>query len=110
MKTNLKTWSPFQSPQLREICAHLTDAEQNEVSRRAGLYGLWAAFTFALPTSIAIFLHNRVILVLAAVLIIAHIACISVRQNMRRRYLCSAAWAREQGITPDRLSLFSFRG
>jgi hypothetical protein len=109
MKTNWKTWSPFQSPEVREICAHMTDAEYWEASSRGGFYGLWTAATFAIPVSFIVGERSQWLMVVAAVLIVIHIACIPIWQKMHRRFLCSTAWAREHGITPDRLRMFAFR-
>lgn len=109
MKANWKTWSPFQSPAVREICAHMTDGERRKVSSRGGFYGLWVAGTFAMPLSFAIVERSLLFIVIAAVLAAIHIACIPIWQKMQRRFLCSTAWARERGITPDRLRMFAFR-
>lgn len=109
MKANWKTWAPFQSPEVREICAHMTDTEKAEVSRRGGLYGLWVAATFGGPLPFAIVYGHPALIAIAAVLIVVHIACIPVWQKMQRQFLCSTAWARAHGITPDRLRMFAFR-
>src|SRR5262249_4813049 len=109
MKANWKTWSPFQSHEVRDICAHMTEAEKAEASRRGGLYGFWVAATFALPLSFAIAERSLLFIVIAAVLITIHIACIPLWQRMQRQFLSSTAWAREHDISADRLKMFSFR-
>ncbi len=103
-----KTWAPFQSPDVRQICAHMTEAEKREASRRGAFYGLWVAATFAIPVSLAVVAPNPTLLVIAAVLIVIHIACLPLWFRRQRRYFCSTAWAREQGFTPERLKLLSF--
>ena len=82
MKANWKTWSPFQSPEVREICAHMTDREKGEVSHRGAFYGFWVAATFAGPLSFAIVEHNLFSIVIAAVLVSIHLACIPIWQEM----------------------------
>jgi hypothetical protein len=109
MRTDWKTWSPFQSPEVRDICAHMTDAEKAELSRRSGFYGAWCAATVGIPSSLAIVGRSQWLVVLAAGLVAIHIACVPVWQRMQRRFLCSTAWADEHGITPDRLKMFVFR-
>lgn len=109
MSINWKTWSPFQSPDAREICAHMTDAEEAGTSRRGGWYGLWVAATLALPLSFGIVERSQLLTVIAVVLIVVHIVCVPVWQRMQRNFLCSTAWAREHGFTPQRLRLFAFR-
>jgi hypothetical protein len=109
MKADWKTWSPFQSPEVRDICAHMTDSERDEASRRGGLYGLWVFATFAGPLSFAVVYRHPTLIAVAAVLIVIHIVCIPIWQRMQRHFLCSTLWAREQGYTPERLRMFSFR-
>ena len=109
MSANWLTWSPFQSPEVDEICAHMTAAEQREAARRGGLYGMWVAATSLLiPLGCAFGFGSHILGgASAAGLIILHIACIPVWQKMQMRFLCSTAWAREQGIRPEQFSLFS---
>ena len=110
MSTPWTTWSPFQSPEVREICAHMTDAEHGTASNRAALYGLWVAATVAVPVAIATGDSSPRTLVIAAVLGTLHIACIPVWLKRQKRFLCSTSWARLQGLVPERIRLCSFRG
>ena len=114
MSTNWKTWSPFQSPEVSEICTHMTDAERAEASRRGGLYGLWVFATFAGPLSFAVVFRHPALTAIAVVLIVIHIARIPVWLKMQRRFLSSTAlsstaWASEHGFAAGRLRLFAFR-
>jgi uncharacterized membrane protein len=109
MKTNWKTWSPFQSPEVREICVHMTDAERAQVAERGGGYGFWVVATFALPLAFALTSRSSVAIIIAAVLVSIHIVAIPFWQRRQKQFLCSTAWAREQGYTPERLRLFGFR-
>ncbi len=109
-----KTWSPFQSEKVRQICAHMTSAEKTATTLRGALYGFWTAATFAIPIGIitAQFLfagRNAVVIVGAAILIAIHSACIPLWQQAQRRFLCNTSWAREQGFDPDQLKLFGSR-
>jgi hypothetical protein len=103
MKANWRTWSPFQSPAVREICAHMTEDEKSEASRQSGLYGFWGAGTFALPLGFAIAFPNAAIIGVAVVLVTLHVVCIQFWRKMQRNFLCSTVWAREQGFTPLQL-------
>lgn len=109
MKPDWKTWSPFQSPVVRDICAHMTDAGKSEASRRGGRYGCWVAATFAVPLAFAMVERSLLFVIITVVLVAIHVGCIPVWQRMQRRFLCSTTWAREQGVTPDRLKIFAFR-
>ncbi|MCX6847922.1 MAG: hypothetical protein NTY98_03285 [Verrucomicrobia bacterium] len=110
MKAHWETWSPFQSPEVRDICAHMTDAEIAKASARSGAYGLWSAVTFALPLAVAFTSRSLGVSVCAVVLVAVHLVCIPIWQKKQKRFLCSTDWARERGIKPDRLRMFAFRG
>ncbi|MDP9174214.1 MAG: hypothetical protein M3O30_10160 [Planctomycetota bacterium] len=106
-----QTWSPFQSVRTQEICAHLTAPERAAVTRRASLYGIWVAITFAIPLSSGLLFAintggGHLLLFLAALLVIVHIVCIPIWLRSQRLFFSNTAWAREQGITPQSLSLF----
>src|SRR5436190_24357270 len=107
MSKNWKNWSPFQSPEVREICSHMTMIEWARASRRSGLYGIWVGVTFAIPLSalpfFAIIEKSWAIIVIAAVLLAVHIACLPIWQKRTKRFLYSTAWAREQGLTSEGL-------
>ncbi|HEY1050913.1 MAG TPA: hypothetical protein VGE39_14180 [Prosthecobacter sp.] len=100
------TWAPFQSLMVREICAHMTAAEKSAAAFRGGCYGLWVAATLACPVSLAVSTRSPLLLGFAALLVLTHLLCIPLWLKMQRQFFCSTAWAREQGITPERLSLF----
>ena len=110
MSVSLSSWSPFQSAEVRQICAHMTPAELASVRRRGGLYGLWVAATFAIPLSMAITWPSPVALTVASVLILLHVICIPIWMRRQRRFLASTSWATSQGIKSESLRLFSLRG
>jgi hypothetical protein len=103
------TWSPFQSPEVLEICAHLTDAERNILARRGALNGVWL---FVVPF-IAMFAAIQsgkagfMVLLLGA-LAAFYATFVVITQQRNRAFLCSTDWARKQGMTPEELRLFSF--
>src|SRR5688572_25509164 len=105
----MKTWSPFQSAEVREICTHMTDMERAGASRRAALYGLWVSLTLAGPLALAATTRHPAFIAVASMLILIHITCIPLWLKMQRTFLCSTVWAREHDFTPDRLRLFTFR-
>jgi len=77
--------------------------------RRGGLYGLWVAATFAAPLAHAVVFPHPAIIAIAAVLLVIHIVCSPNWRRKQREFLCSTSWAREQGYTPERLRMFTFR-
>jgi hypothetical protein len=109
-----KTWSPFQSKTVRNICANMTDSEKSAATRRGMLYGVWCAVSIALPLQfIAIgFVTgnlNPTLGVGGALLIVAHIACIPIWLRRQRQFLCNTLWSRENGLEPQGLKLFNWR-
>jgi hypothetical protein len=102
------TWSPLQSPEVGEICSHLTKAEQNHVSVLGLISSAWIVGTcFGIPAFIR---SNsgpgKWIVALVWVVLLA--VSIPMLQRMVRHFLCSTAWARERGFAPGQLRLFSF--
>jgi len=108
MSTRLTTWSPFQSAEVQQICAHMTPGELASAGRRATLYGLWVAATFALPLS-SVMNPRSETATLALGLILLHVACIPIWMRQQRPFIASTSWASEQGIKPEDLRLFSLR-
>jgi len=115
MSVDWRTWSPWQSAEVREICAHMTEAERRKIARDATLYGLWVGATLAMPIQLIVlssfsFKHlGPSLVVIASTLIGLHVACIPQWQTRVRRELCSTAWAKKRGLMPEHLRLFSFR-
>jgi len=102
------TWSPFQSPEVREICAHLTKSERNHISLLGLLSGVWVVATvFGIPVFLRSFPAPGSWIV-AGVWGVLFAVSIPMLQRMGRHFLCSTVWAREQGLLPERLNLFSF--
>ena len=114
MTKRTETWSPFQSPEVAEICAHMTDAEVSAARWRSAFYGLWVAATFVFPVVLvlpAAFLVDvpSIYPIIAAILLFAlHIGAIPIWLKKQKHFLCSSAWAREHDIKPKLLRLFYF--
>ena len=71
--SDTNTWSPFQSDQVKEICAHMTRAEHRAAAKRGALWGVLIGVipaTIALVLGIVVF---RSALVVVAVLLF-HVA------------------------------------
>jgi hypothetical protein len=94
-------WSPFQSARIRELCSHLTSAERSTLIWRSGAYGLWGAFTFAIPASVEWVAATRYghafpvwAYCLVAVPIVIHLMAIPIMRRSQRRFLENTHWAR----------------
>src|SRR5438477_5784446 len=102
------TWSPFQSKQVREICAHMTGTERSRTMARGFGYGLWVFLTVGAIASGA-WWANPALRITAGGLLAIHLCAVPFWQRRVRRLLCSTNWSREQGLTPQHLRLFEFR-
>ena len=109
------TWSPFQSPEVRDICAHLTATEKQHLLARAADYGRETAWRFAIPFSVVAvsFSYSRPVGFILLVPFIIY--CLTVeRQRIRahqqrvREFLASTEFAREHGYRPEVLRMFAF--
>jgi hypothetical protein len=108
MANTSQTWSPFQSPEVREICAHMTDGEVATALQRAKLYGLWVFATFAGPLSSLWMTRQPALLGILIALPVVHVLCIPWWLRSQKQFLCSTAWARDKGYSPEQLRLFPF--
>ena len=100
-----RTWSPFQSPQVREICAHMTEAERREVTLRGTLFGIWNAATFFVPWGIFVFAPKPVNWIFAPIVLLVGLAFYPLWRRITREFLVSTIWARQQGIAPESLPM-----
>lgn len=103
-----RTWSPFQSLDVQQICAHLTKHEKHTARLRSAFYGLWCGVSLSLPVML-IALHPGITMaIVAPVLIFTHFLFIPVWLQSQRKFLASTRWAKEHGIQASRSSLFAF--
>ena len=109
------TWSPFQSPEVREICAHLTPAEHARLVADARQRGTDIAREIVGPFGVSfglLFWSWQVGSVVLAVLGICFAISAFPRVRAMRRQsmelLCETDWARSQGYKPERLRLMTF--
>ncbi len=106
---NWATWSPFASPEVREIVAHMTKTEKRDVATRGALFGIWNAATCFAPVFILFFApapYNNWKLALAVCGV--GFAFYPVWYKMMWELHCSTEWARARGIKPASLRKFSF--
>ncbi len=98
-------WAPFQPPKVREIVAHMSADERRDATRRAVFFGLWNAGTFFVPLFLLWFssLPASMNGIYAGAALALGLSFHPLLRRMEREFLCSTAWAREQGIRPDEL-------
>jgi hypothetical protein len=100
-----QTWAPFQSPEVRNICAHMTTEERAQTVSRGAAYGIWCALTAAIPTAflfVSLTFHGSVpmwLYILAGSMIVVHLILIPVWRRAQMRFLRNTQWARGQGTS-----------
>ena len=109
------TWSPFQSAEVREICAHLSPTEHALLMEDARERGRKIGYWFALPlafVAVLLFSSWRIGLALGALFVVYFVVGVLPRfRAMRRRsieLLCETEWARTRNYTPTNLKLMTF--
>ncbi len=115
MKLTESTWSPFQSAEVREICAHLTPEEHARLRGDARWRGQQIGQRLAVPSGVVAgsfgWSWQLGIVLLALFIVYFAVSGLPRFRAMRRRsieLLCETEWARRQGYSPDRLSLLTF--
>ena len=109
------TWSPFQSPEVKEICAHLTPEEQEQFVRQARDNGARLGNRFAFPavlTGMSFAYSSRVgsvLLVFCAIyFLVVGLPTLRKMRDRTRQLLCDTAWAQSHGYTSEKLRLMVF--
>ena len=114
--TGSSTWSPFQSDQVKEICAHLTKTERRTAIKRGALWGLLLGIIpgmTGLILGIVVF-RNALIGVIACLLILPIIALVLKRKwfpyivKSQQIYLASTEWVRSHDIKADDIKLYKW--
>ena len=103
------TWWWFQSPDAGQMCAHLTQEERKHLLVLQLLFGVWVMVTiFGIPVLNRSMRDSGDWLV-SAVWAGLFVASLPMIARMLRHFFSSTDWARKQGISSDKLGLFSFR-
>jgi hypothetical protein len=115
MKAMQSTWSPFQSPEVRDICAHLTAAEKQQLLAQSFQHGRDTGWRFAFPFALVVvsFFYSRLV---GFVLLVPFIIyCLTVErhrihahQQRVREFLAATGFAKAHGYRPEMLRMFSF--
>ena len=115
MKLTESTWSPFQSAEVREICAHLTPEEHARLLADARWRGQQIGQRLAVPSGVVAgsfgWSWQLGIVLLALFIVYCAVSGLPRLRAMRRRsieLLCEIEWARMQGYSPDRVCLMTF--
>ena len=115
--SDANTWSPFQSDQVKQICAHMTKAERRAAMRRGALGGLLIGLVpgmIALILGVVVF-RSAVLVVTVCFLIFPLIALAHYGKwlpnvvKSQQNFLASTEWARSQGIKAEDIRLYNWQ-
>lgn len=108
------TWAPFQSDQVREICAHMTKAERRAAVKRGAVCGLLIAIIPGMIGLIlgAVVFRSALVVVTVCLFVFAVIALVLYKKwpphmvRSQQHVLASTQWARSQGIEAEDIQLY----
>lgn len=112
--SDTNTWSPFQSDQVKAICAHMTKTERRAAIRRGAWWGLLVGMVpgmIALVLGVVVF-RSALVVVTVCFLVLPLIALVLYRKwlpsvvRSQQAFLASTEWARSQGIKPEDIRLY----
>ena len=111
------TWSPFQSDRVKQVCAHMTNAERRTAVKRGALWGLLIGLVpgmIALILGVVVF-QSAVVVVTLCFLIFPLIALALNRRwlpnvvKSQQNFLASTEWAKSQGIKAEDVRLYNWQ-
>lgn len=111
------TWAPFQSEQVKEICAHMTRDERRATAWRGAACGLLIALVFGMTAVLlGVVIWRSALVVVTVWLLIFPLAALVSRKmwwpkvvRSHQRFLASTEWAQSQGIKPEEIQLYSWQ-
>ena len=113
--SDTNTWSPFQSDQVKQICAHMTKTERRAAVKRGALWGLLIGIVpgmIGLILGVVVF-RSAMIVVTVCYLIFPLIALVLCKLpnvvKSQQNFLASTEWARSQGIKAEDIHLYNWQ-
>ncbi len=112
MQSTQSTWSPFQSPEVREICAHLTPAEHSRLiadARQRGTdIGRWIVLPFGITGGLLFWARQVGLVLFIIYFAVSGYPRIRAMRRRNMELLCETEWAQSRGYRPERLRLMAF--
>jgi len=114
--SDTNTWSPFQSDQVREICAHMTKSERRVAVKRGALWGLLMGIVpgmTALILGVVVF-RSAIVVIVVCFLILPLIALVLCKKwyphvvRSQQNFLASTEWARSQGFKAEDIQVYKW--
>ncbi len=118
--SDTSTWSPFQSGQVKEICAHMTRAERRAAMNRGARWGLLLGGLFGTAAFLGMVVFGSTVAFLAGFCLVFPLV-FSVQALAQRKgwwpdalqsprdFLASTDWAKSQGLKADDIRLYRWQ-
>jgi len=114
--SDTNTWSPFQSDQVKEICAHMTRTERRTAFKRGALWGLLMGFVPGMAAFILgiVVFRSAIITVVVCLLIFPMIALMLCKKwlphvvQSQQHFFASTEWAKSRGIKAEDIRLYKW--
>jgi serine/threonine protein kinase len=103
-------WAPFQNAMVRQIFAHMDDAEKREAFMRNLLFSFWNAGTFFAPFFSILVLPRPLGWIFGIAALVIGLSFYPFWRKLHLGFLCSTKWARAQAIRPEQLKKGPGRG
>ncbi|MEI6198259.1 MAG: hypothetical protein WCS42_28410, partial [Verrucomicrobiota bacterium] len=105
------TWSPLQSPEMRDIWIHLTKEERNQATLISLVGGVAYAAVMILAIQTWMSSTPRLgIWIVFSVFVTLLIVCFPIGARLLRKLLCATTWAKQRGYKPEQFRMLSLRG
>ncbi len=86
---------------IREIYSHMTEPERKQMSFHSVLFGIWNAATWFAPVFGGMMVASRFGVILGLCCSVVGLCFFPFLIRLQREMLCSTAWAKARGITPE---------
>jgi hypothetical protein len=114
--SDANTWSPFQSDQVKEICAHMTKTERRSALKRGASWGILVGVVPGMAGLIlgVVVLESATVGVAICSLAFPLVALVLYRKwspslvKSQQSFLASTEWAKGQGMRPDDIRLYKW--
>ena len=104
------TWSPFQSDDVKAICAHMTPQEEQAGIAHGAVAGVFIVISVVAPIGMFLLSGKGIYGAALAIVAFATVWLFGARRLIRQQkeHLCSTEWAKQQGYDPDSLRTKTF--
>jgi Flp pilus assembly protein TadB len=106
-RTSHEGGSKLQSQQLREVRAHLTEAERQSLARGMRRFAIWMLFLAGIGSSTAA-LHGTLAIILVAAWAVLFLGSFLLGMSWLSKFYCTTVWAKQHDYSEKTFRLFAW--